>query len=162
MSMDHEHSRDIFIRPNGDEERQGPWIIESSEHLNGQHSGSICVHDGAEFTIPPGARHSGSLTFRSGSTGRILGKHSGSLHIGPNAVVEVIGDQSGSVHVEYGALLKVAVTGKLAGSLHVSGTIENRGVRGGSVHLASGEIQDIDGGTVKEPVQKNGMDFYGW
>lgn len=161
MWDDHEHIQDIFIA-DGSERRQDPWVIGEDQQLAGPHSGSICVHDGAEFTIGLRAHHSGSLTFRTGSVGRIVGKHSGSLYVANGARVEVSGDQSGSTHVEAGALLSVEQGGKLAGSLYVAGQIENRGVRGGSVSLAGGEIRDLDRGTVKEPTQRNGMTFYQW
>ena len=161
MSIDHEHSQDIFIT-DGSEERRDSWVIEEHRQLTGQHHGSICVHQDAEFTLELGAHHSGSLTFRPGSVGRIFGKHSGSLHVAPTARVEILGDQSGSVHIEPGGLLRVDEGGKLAGSLHVAGQIENRGVRGGSVHLAGGEIHDLDNGTVKTATHRNGMSFYEW
>ncbi|UKA73392.1 hypothetical protein [Arthrobacter sp. FW306-06-A] len=161
MNADHEHRQDTFIT-NGVEELREPRIIEGHEELTTHYDGSICVHEGAEFTLAAGAGHSGSLTFRPGSAGYILGKHSGSLHVAPTATVEVAGDQSGSVHIDSGGFLKVEKGGKLAGSLHVAGQVENRGVRGGSVHLAGGEIRDLDTGTVKEPVVKNGMSYYRW
>lgn len=161
MRDNHEHSQDIFITDESEERREA-WIIEEHQQLFGQHNGSICVHEAAEFTLALGAHHSGSLTFRPGSVGRILGKHSGSLHVARTARVEVLGDQSGSVHIESGALLQVEPGGKLAGSLYVAGQIENRGVRGGTVHLAGGNIRDIDSGTVKEPTHRNGMSVYEW
>lgn len=162
MPEDHQHGEDIFYGPNGTDVRRGPWVVESSDRLDGQHSGSICVHEDAEFTISAGSQHSGSLAFRPSSSGSIIGQHSGSLHVGPHAVVEVIGDQSGSVHIERNGLLKVAPGGKLAGSLYVEGTIENLGTRGGSTHLAGGEIHDLDGGRVKSPIEKDGMNIYQW
>jgi hypothetical protein len=161
MGVDHEHNQDIFIT-DGLEERRDPWVIDEDQQLAGHHKGGICVHEDAEFTLEMGAHHAGSLSFRPGSVGRIYGKHSGSLHVAPAARVEIVGDQSGSVHIEPGGLLRVEQGGKLAGSLHVAGQIENRGVRGGSVQLAGGEIQDLDGGTVKEPSRRNGMTFYEW
>ena len=162
MTLDHAHDRDIFVNADGTEEYGDPWVIEGNEQLNGQHSGSICVHDGAMFTIATGSHHSGSLACCPGSVGRIIGKNSGSLHVAPTAVVEVTGDQSGSVHVERGALVRVAPGGKLAGSLHVAGEIENRGMRGGTLHLEGGQVQDVDGGTVKQPTHKDGISVYEW
>jgi hypothetical protein len=163
MAYDHDHSDDIFIGADGRSERRSQRVVDADEALTGPYSGGICVHAGATFEISRGGEHSGSLTFRSGSGGRIVGRHSGSLHVSERSDVLVVGDQSGSVHVDSGAVLKVAAGGKLAGSLHVAGLIENRGLRGGSVHLEGGEIRDVDGGTVKQPTSTGeGTAVYNW
>jgi hypothetical protein len=158
----HEHSVDVIVGPDGSEEYREPWIVEGEDILARPYSGSVCVHTGATFTIASGGQHSGSLTFQPSSTGRIVGRHSGSLHVSSDTDVEVIGTQSGSVHVATGAVIRVGPTGTLAGSLHVSGVIENRGTRGGSVHLVGGEIRDLDGGSVKQPIVRDGTSVYRW
>jgi hypothetical protein len=163
MAYDHDHSDDILVGADGRRERRRQWVLDADEALAGSYSGSICVHAGATFEISRRGQHSGSLTFRPGSGGRIVGLHSGSLHVAERSDVEVVGDQNGSVHVDSGAVLKVAPGGKLAGSLHVAGLIENRGLRGGSVHLEGGEVRDVDGGTVKQPVSSGeGNAVYYW
>lgn len=121
------------------------------------------MHAPSTFEIGPRGHHSGSLRLQPGSSARIAGQHSGSLHVGPNAVVEVTGSQSGSVHVDSGGLVRVHPGGKLAGSLHVSGLIENRGTRGGSEHMNGGEIRDLNGASVKQPVtSRDGTKTYSW
>jgi hypothetical protein len=163
MAYDHEHSDDILVGADGREERRRQWVVDADEELTGSYSGGICVHAGATFEISRGGQQSGSLTFRPGSAGRIVGLHSGSLHVAERSDVEVVGDQSGSVQVDSGAVLKVAPGGKLAGSLNVAGLIENRGLRGGSVHLEGGEVRDSDGGTVKPPMSTGeGTLVYHW
>lgn len=162
MQSAHEHGLEITINADGSRTTRPSKVVTDTELLAGSYAGGICVHEGAVFTIAEAGRLSGSLTFRSGSTGVIVGRHSGSLHVSDGASVEVVGDQSGSVHVDAGGIVVVAPTGRLAGSLHVAGLIENRGVRGGSVHLAGGAIHDI-GGTVKQPQTSDGnVAFYNW
>jgi len=72
----------------------------------------------------------------------------------------VVGRQSGSVHAAYGRVLRVERRGVLAGSLHVSGTIESCGTRGGTEHVDGGRIQDLDGGQVRRPSIKDGAAIY--
>lgn len=163
MGHEHEHRLDIFVGSDGSEERRGPWVVDNDSDLTSSYSGSICVHPGAVFEITRYGHHSGSLTFQPGSVGRIIGKHSGSLHVAEEAHVEVLGDQSGSVHIDAGAVLRVAPSGKLAGTLNVAGVVENRGVRGGSIRLAGGQVHDVDGGAVKQPsTNRDGTSIYRW
>jgi hypothetical protein len=51
--------------------------------------------------------------------------------------------------------------GKLAGSLHIEGTVRNRGTRGGTVS-GDGVLEDLPGSSVKQPVMRNGMSVYEW
>jgi hypothetical protein len=51
--------------------------------------------------------------------------------------------------------------GELQGSLHVDGTIENRGSRGGSV-TGAGEVRDLPGSRVVQPVVRGGANVYEW
>lgn len=163
MADDHEHTQDVHIQADGSREYRDPWVVTSDDALHGQHSGGVCVHAPSTFEIGPRGQHSGSLRLQPGSSARIAGQHSGSLHVGPDAVVEVTGSQSGSVHVDSGGLVRVHPGGKLAGSLHVSGLIENRGTRGGSEHMNGGEIRDLDGASVNQPVTSTGgTKTYSW
>ncbi|MCZ2819743.1 hypothetical protein O2V63_05320 [Modestobacter sp. VKM Ac-2977] len=162
--MNHEHALDIHILADGSEERREPWVItDGHETLTEAHSGGVCVHAEASFEIARRGQLSGSLSLQPGSSARIAGQHAGSLHVEAGAVAEVVGDQSGSVHVEDGGLVRVHPGGKLAGSLHVAGLIENRGTRGGSVQLSGGVVEDLDGGSVKQPTEgPRGENVYKW
>ncbi|WP_157544924.1 hypothetical protein [Nocardioides halotolerans] len=162
-SDDHDHPKDLHIQADGSEEYRGPWVVESDDSLNANHSGTVCVHEGATFQIGPRGTLSGSLTLQSGSTARIDGKVAGSLTVASGAIAEITGDQSGSVTVDRGGLVRVHPGGKLAGSLVVAGLVENRGVRGGSVQIRGGEIQDLDGGSEKQPTRTtDGSSIYVW
>lgn len=77
-------------------------------------------------------------------------------------MVDIAGSKNGSVHIESAGLVRVERGGKLAGSLHVAGLIENRGTRGGSVNLTGDAIEDLDGGLVKQPTQQGGRNYYSW
>lgn len=161
MVTEHVHAQDVHIQADGSSEYRDPWVVTSDDALHGHYSGGVCVHAPANFEIGLRGQHSGSLRLQSGATAKITGQHSGSLHVGRDAVADVVGNQSGSVHVEQGGVVRVHPGGRLAGSLHVSGLIENWGTRGGSVHLGGGEIRDLDGGTVKQPTRSSdGMNTY--
>lgn len=162
MAHDHHHPLDLFVQADGSEERRDQWVIIDNEVLTATHSGGVCVHEGGTFELASRGRLSGSLSLRPGSSARIAGQHSGSLHVYAGSVADVVGTQSGSVHVERGGLVRVHPGGKLAGSLHVAGLIENRGTRGGSVHMSGGTIQDLDGGSVKQPTGRGDGNYYRW
>ena len=162
MAYEHEHPQDVFIQADGSEEYREPWVVTDNEVLATVYSGGVCVHEGATFELAGRGRLFGSLTLQAGSSARIVGQHSGSLHVGANSVVDVVGSQSGSVHVARAGLVRVHPDGTLAGSVHVAGLIENRGTRGGSVHMSGGAIQDLEGGTVKQPTQRDDGSYYSW
>ncbi len=158
----HTHNDDIHIGPNGARSTTPQKVVETDETLHGSHSGGICVHSGV-FTVGSRASHSGSLRVETGAKVVIRGSHSGSVHVADQAAVVVQGKQSGSVHVAAGGRLRVEHGGQLAGSLHVSGLIENSGVRGGSEHIEGGQILDLPGGSVKQPSRiTNGAAVYEW
>lgn len=67
------------------------------------------------------------------------------------------------IHARRGrGLVRVHPGGKLAGSRHVAGLIENRGTRGGSDHLNGGSVQDLDGESVKQPSRRGEANYYNW
>lgn len=148
--MDHSHPNDIFIKAGGVEVEKPPLVVDGDNTLSGTHNGSVCVHDGT-LTIVRGATHNGSLTVQPSAHVAIHGVHNGSLTIGSSATSEVLGAQNGSVHVDANGALRVAIGGRLAGSLTVTGRIENAGVRGGTVTKIGGEVIDLPGSTIKEP-----------
>ncbi|SEO07469.1 hypothetical protein [Cryobacterium luteum] len=147
--MDHSHPNDIFIKAGGVEVEKPPLVIDGDNTLSGTHNGSVCVHDGT-LIILRGATHNGSLTVQPSAHVTIHGVHNGSLTIGSSATSEVLGAQNGSVHVDVNGALRVAIGGRLAGSLTVAGRIENAGVRGGTVTKIGGEVIDLPGSTIKE------------
>lgn len=158
----HDHQQDITINADGSESRTETTVIDRDEILTGAHSGTTCVHEPARYTIASGAAHNGSLAFQSGTAGSIDGANNGTLYVAPDAVVEIRGAQNGSVDVAAGGIVRVAPTGRLAGALHIDGLVENRGVRGGPVHPDDADVQDLDGGSVKQPQMRNGMTYYTW
>lgn len=160
---DHSHEKDIFIQGDGSEEYRDPWVVTADESLAGAHSGGVCVHEGGTFTMGSRGHLSGSLRLQPGTSALAAGQISGSLHVSRDAVADVSGRVSGSVHVDRGGLVRVLPGGVLAGSLHVSGLIENRGTRGGTVDLSGGEILDLYGGAVKQPTTtEDGVNIYNW
>lgn len=160
--MDHNHPDDITIGLDGSETLSPSRIVDGDETLLAKLNGSVCVHAGT-FTIAPGATHNGSLSVREGARAEILGTHNGSLDVHPGAVVGIAGAQNGSSNVDGSGLIEVHATGKLAGSIDLSGRIVNAGVRGGSVHNHGGTISEVDGGRVKQPDRtEDGIETYRW
>jgi hypothetical protein len=92
----------------------------------------------------------------------IAGTQNGSLHVEDTGTVVVHGAQNGSVHVDAGAIVRVDAGGRINGSLHVSGRIENAGTRGGTVRLRDhGEVVDLPGSTALTPqVMPDGTRIY--
>lgn len=159
MTHGHEHPADIFIT--GDKREERPMrVIDDEGVISDSYSGGVCVEEGASFIIGPSGHQSGSLTFQPGSKGTIKGRLSGSLTVRPGAEVTVEGQLSGSVHVSSGAKVTVSASGRLSGSLRVEGTIENSGKRAGTEHVDGGQIRDIDGGSVVQPIFRNGIRYY--
>lgn len=158
----HEHPQNLTINADGSETYAEVTVIDSDGMLTSMHSGSICVHEPARYTISRGATNNGSLAFQSGTAGSIDGASNGSLHVAAGAVVEIRGAQNGSTHVAAGGVVRVGPTGSLAGSLHVDGLVENRGTRGGAVYPADADVRDLDGGTVKRAQMRDGAAYYTW
>lgn len=154
MPNDHQHVPDII-----DGVKVPPRVVNSHEELVGVHQHSICIESGASLEILGTQR--GSVTFQRGSSGVIVGQLQGSLHVASGATVVIHGVQQGSVHISQGGVVRVEPRGRLAGSLHNDGTIENGGIRGGAVS-GSGSLNDLEGSTVKQPVLKDGAHYYTW
>lgn len=160
--MNHNHPDDIFTGPDGTEAASSSRIVDGDETLSTKLDGSVCVHTGT-FTIAARATHNGSLSVREGARAEILGTHNGSLDVHPGAVIDIAGAQNGSSNVAGGGLIEVRSTGKLAGSIVLSGRIVNAGVRGGSVRDRGGTISDVRGGRVKQPDRTEGSaETYRW
>ena len=136
--MDHTHPNDIFIKAGGVEVEKPPLVIDGDNTLNKTHNGSVCVHDGT-LIIVRGATHNGSLTVRPSTHVATHGVPNGSLTIGSSATSDVLGAQNGSVQVDANGALRMAIGGRLAGSLTVAGQIENAGLRGGTVTKIGGK-----------------------
>jgi hypothetical protein len=150
---EHPHVKDRF----GTEERDPLVVDHGSYDLRGVHQGTICVHAGCEIIVV--GTQQGTLTLRPGSTGTIHGKVQGTVCVERGAQMVINGTLNGSVYVARDAIVSVAASGKLAGSLTVDGTVENRGIRGGPTSGA-GRVEDIDGGQVKQATVENGVNTY--
>lgn len=148
-----------YARPLTPEDRAGARTV-PDHPLNSLHSyGSVCVHVGARLIVR--GVQNGSVSSRPTATGVVRGTVNGSVTVAEGGRVEVVGSINGSVHVEEGGLNHIAPSGKLAGSLHVNGVIENEGVRGGPV-TGYGDVRDVGTGRVRQPVVENGVIAYRW
>lgn len=123
------------------------------------HRGGVIVQPDVNLIVR--GQHQGSLHVRQGAHVEIAGRHQGSLHLDTGATVTVTGSQQGSSHLEVGSLLEVSAHATLQGSIHNAGTVHNRGTRGGSVS-GSGEIADLAGSRVVQPVLEGGTWVYRW
>lgn len=133
-------------------------VINADETITGLHQGSVRVLGGAELTL--NGTLQGSLCIENG---KVIneGWHQGSVSILSGSTLRNNRSLQGSVYVEQGGYLENSQGAKLAGSLNVSGTLVNYGVRGGSV-TGRENVIDKPGSQVKHPVVTNGMNIYNW
>jgi hypothetical protein len=125
--------------------------------LVGTHNGSVRVIGGAFKLV---GTLNGSLEIGDNLSVEILGKQNGSVWIGSGSSVFVAGEINGSLSLARGGMLVVKEGAKLAGSLQNDGLVVLRGTFGGS-QSGTGELQ-IDGGTIKQPIKRDGIDYYEW
>ena len=152
MRQDDGHREESPGGPHREHDSVEPLIIETDQQLADSFAGAVQVHQGAHFELMRKTQHYGPLFFHAGSQGRLVGEHLGPLDLGSGSTVEVGGLQNGPVEIAAGAVLKIAPGGRLAGSIRVTGLVENRGIRAGNTVLAGGEVHDIDGGVVEPPI----------
>jgi len=133
-------------------------IVRSSETISGVFIGSVTVRNNSELTIEGAIQ--GSLSVESGKV-IINGKQQGSVNISAGSYLINNGAIEGSVNIELDAILENLSNSKLAGSLNVSGTLNNYGSRGGTVSGA-GTINDLPGSVVKQPTVIHGVSVYTW
>jgi cytoskeletal protein CcmA (bactofilin family) len=139
--------------------REVPPLVVTSDHaLVGTHAGSVQVEAG-HFELS--GTLNGSLTVQSGAGATISGTQNGSIYVAPGVTVKVTGTASGSLHVDRGACVVIEPGGTQAGTLHNQGRVVLRGIRGGAVS-GQGELAIEGAGRVKQPVTRDGIEYYEW
>ena len=138
--------------------KTSPTIINDDFELTGTHKGSVTVKAGAFKLL---GNLQGSLAIHSSDPAEISGTQQGSVSISRNCRVTVSGEIRGSINLEQGAILVIAESGKLAGSLHNNGKIILEGVFGGA-QSGTGEIITQGNGHIKQPRIENGVHYYEW
>jgi hypothetical protein len=139
--------------------RQIPDLVVEADDVITKHVGGIVVRNGAALLLV--GPHQGSLHVEGGASARLDGSQQGSVHVAAGARVVVAGSQQGSIHVERGGVVEVEANGRAQGSLHIDGLFINSGTRGGSTHV-TGEIRDLPGSRVVQPVVRGGVNYYEW
>ncbi|CAB1248288.1 conserved protein of unknown function [Ruminococcaceae bacterium BL-4] len=137
--------------------REVPPLVVNEDTILNEHQGSVYVKHG---TLTLKGTLQGSLSVIDGAKAIINGEQQGSVSVCVNAIVVVNGVLSGSTHVSSGGTVIVEASGRLAGSLNNQGKVIIRGVFGGS---HSGNDIILEGtGYIKQPIIKNGMNYYEW
>ena len=132
-----------------------PLVVKDNTVLSGIHQGSVYVESGI-LTLRGTLQ--GSLSIGSGAKVVIIGKQQGSVSVCANGAVIVNGSLEGSTSVANGATVVVEKGGKLMGSLNNQGTTIVRGIYGGSYEGNSIILEDS--GYIKNPIVKNGVNYY--
>ena len=133
-------------------------VIEDDFTIQGKHDGTVHVENGT-LTIQ-GELHS-TLDVQSGAKAIIIGKQYGTVSVANNAEIVIFGELHGTTNVSVHGTAVVEAHGKLAGTLSNNGTVIVRGVFGGA-QSGHGELILEENGYIKQPVIKNGMNYYEW
>ena len=133
-------------------------VIEDDFTIQGKHDGTVHVENGT-LTIQ-GELH-GPLDVQSGAKAIIIGKQYGTVSVANNAEIVIFGELHGTTNVSVHGTAVVEAHGKLAGTLSNNGTVIVRGVFGGA-QSGHGELILEENGYIKQPVIKNGMNYYEW
>ena len=133
-------------------------VIEDDFTIQGKHDGTVHVENGT-LTIQ-GELH-GTLDVQSGAKAIIIGKQYGTVSVANNAEILIFGELHGTTNVSVHGTAVVEAHGKLAGTLSNNGTVIVRGVFGGA-QSGHGELILEENGYIKQPVIKNGMNYYEW
>lgn len=133
-------------------------VIEDDFTIQGKHDGTVHVENGT-LTIQ-GELH-GTLDVQSGAKAIIIGKQHGTVSVANNAEIVIFGELHGATNVSVHGTVVVEAHGKLAGTLSNNGTVIVRGVFGGA-QSGHGELILEENGYIKQPVIKNGMNYYEW
>lgn len=133
-------------------------VIEDDFTIQGKHDGTVHVENGT-LTIQ-GELH-GTLDVQSGAKAIIIGKQYGTVSVANNAEIVIFGELHGTTNVSVHGTAVVEAHGKLAGTLSNNGTVIVRGVFGGA-QSGHGELILEENGYIKQPVIKNGMNYYEW
>lgn len=133
-------------------------VIEDDYVLYNDHHGTVHVVNGT-LTIK-GELH-GTLDVQSNSVAIILGEQHGTVAVANNAKVIVFGELHGTTAVSSDGMVIVEENGKMAGTLNNNGTVIIKGVFGGA-QSGFGEIVLEGNGYIKQPVMRNGINYYEW
>lgn len=133
-------------------------VIEDDFTIQGKHAGTVHVENGT-LTIQ-GKLH-GTLDVQSGAKAIIIGEQHGTVSAANNAEIIIFGELHGTTNVSAYATVIVEAHGKLAGTLNNNGTVIVKGVFGGA-QCGNGELILEESGYIKQPVIKNGINYYEW
>lgn len=81
------------------------------------------------------------------------------MSLSPNSSIRVTGKIQGTTSVSKGATVVVEETGKLQGALSNYGKVILRGTLAGA-QSGNGEVVVEGNGHIKQPVVKNGINYY--
>jgi formylmethanofuran dehydrogenase subunit C len=131
-------------------------IVAEDFELLDTHNGTIKVHGGC-FKLHGTLK--GTLSIASQDMAEIHGTQQGTVSLSSNSSLLVTGKIQGTTSVPQGATVVVEETGKLQGTLSNNGTVILRGTLAGA-QSGDGELIIEGNGYIKEPVVKNGINYY--
>jgi hypothetical protein len=131
-------------------------IINEDFELFGTHSGTIKV-EGGRFILHGTLQ--GTLDINSLDVAEIHGIQQGTVSLSSNCSALITGKIQGTTSISNGATLTVEETGQLQGSLSNNGKVILKGTLAGA-QSGSGELIIEGNGYIKQPVVKNGVNYY--
>lgn len=131
-------------------------ILNEDFELLGTHSGTVKVRGGC-FKLHGTLQ--GTLEVDCPDTAEIHGVQQGTVSLAPNSSLRVTGKIQGTTSISRGATLVIEETGQLQGTLSNNGTVILRGTLAGA-QSGSGDLVIEGNGYVKQPVVKDGINYY--
>jgi cytoskeletal protein CcmA (bactofilin family) len=139
--------------------RRVPQLVVTKDHvIAGIHQGTVHVEAG---TLYLRGTLQGTLDVQNGAFVEVTGEQQGTVTIASGAKITVVGAIQGTTTVEPKASLVIEASGKVAGTLCNHGLVILRGVFGGA-QSGAGSLCIEDNGYIKQPVVKDGINYYEW
>lgn len=136
-----------------------PQLVVTEDYIiQDKHIGTVHVESG---TLTIKGELNGTLDVQEGSKIVIFGEQHGTVSIDSGAEVIIYGEIHGTTTINYESVVIVEESGKLAGTLENNGKLIIRGVFGG-VQSGNGEIVLEGHGQIKQPIIRDGINYYQW
>lgn len=133
-------------------------VVQNDFAIQEKHNGTIHVESGV-LTI--NGTVNGTLDVQSGSAVIVHGRQNGTVSVEADAHVVIYGEVNGTTSIRPRGRITIKRSGKMAGTCCNEGTVVIAGVFGGK-QSGSGQWVMEDTGMIKQPVIKNGANYYQW
>lgn len=133
-------------------------VVQNDLAIQKKHNGTIHVESGV-LTI--NGTVNGTLDVQSGATVIIHGRQNGTVSVEAGAHVLIYGEVNGTTSVKQEGRITIERNGRMAGTCCNNGTVIIAGVFGGK-QCGTGQWLLEDTGMIKQPIIKNGANYYRW